>query len=135
MWIKTPNGSLINVDNMQRLSMCPVGISNTKTAVSVDCDTVAIFDSKEKAQAYFDKFAKKFCYSENWVKTPNGDLINLEKTLALHVFEKEGRWDKATVSADSTTVAAFDYDAEAYAYLDKLAEKLGAEVIDIGNNN
>ena len=46
----------------------------------------------------------------------------------------EYEFDTANCEFSVKVIEAFDYDDDAQAYLDKLAEKLGAVVIDIDND-
>ena len=97
-----------------------------------------------------------------WIKTSNGKLFDLNTGNSIvielvssqfivemvlttpdwnwaRVYEfdnvcHEYRLDTENCDFSVKVIEIFDYDDDAQAYLDKLAEKLGAEEIDIGND-
>lgn len=68
-----------------------------------------------------------------WIKTPQGKLINLEKVSAVQIFASSDKGaGTVLLNAEGIQVALqFDKVKTAQEYFDKLAEKFGAEAIDI----
>ena len=68
-----------------------------------------------------------------WIKTPQGKLIDLEKVSAVQIFTSS-KCGACTIFLNAEGIQVglqFKNQKAAQEYFDKLAEKLGAEVIDI----
>ena len=82
-----------------------------------------------------------------WIKTPQGKLINTDNILKFSFFVPESYGTSSLAFSVVATpvvandgkhgipVAIFEEALQAKKYLDKLAEKLGAEAIDFVEND